>query len=92
MRIDAYNKVSQLYNSSSVKKATKPSGSSFSDKLEISQKGNEYRVAKQIVTQTPDVREDKINDIKKQMESGAYNISMAEVADRVVNRYFDELV
>ncbi|TAH69459.1 MAG: flagellar biosynthesis anti-sigma factor FlgM [Anaerolineaceae bacterium] len=92
MRIDAYNKVSQLYNTSNVKKAAKPSGSSFSDKLEISQKGQDYRVAKQIVTQTPDVREDRIKEIKKQIESGTYNIGMSEVADKVVNRYFDELV
>jgi negative regulator of flagellin synthesis FlgM len=92
MRIDAYNKVSQLYNTNNVKKANKPSGGSFSDKLEISQKGQDYRVAKQIVTQTPDVREDKVNQIKKQIESGTYNINMTEVADKVVNRYFDELI
>jgi negative regulator of flagellin synthesis FlgM len=92
MRIDAYNKVNQLYNTNNVKKATKPSGGSLSDKLEISQAGKDYRVAKQIVTQTPDVREDKINEIKKQMESGTYNVGMEEVADKVVNRYFDELV
>ena len=92
MRIDAYNKVSQLYNTSNVKKATKPNGGSFSDKLEISQKGKDYRLAKQIVTQTPDVREDKVNKIKKQIESGTYNIGMTEVADKVVNHYFDELI
>ncbi len=92
MRIDAYNKVSQLYNTNKVKKATKPSGGSFSDKLEISQKGQDYRVAKQVVSQTPDVREDKVNQIKRQIESGSYNIDMTEVADKVVNRYFDELI
>lgn len=92
MRIDAYNKVSQLYSTSKVNKATKTSGESFSDKLEISQKGNDYRVAKQIISKTPDVREDRIDEIKRRMESGAYNISMVEVADKVVNRYFDELV
>ena len=92
MRIDAYNKVSQLYNTNNIKKATKPSKESFSDKLEISQKGQDYRVAKQIVSQTPDVREDKINQIKKQLESGTYNVDMTEVADKVVNRYFDELI
>lgn len=92
MRIDAYNKVNQLYNTSNVKKATKPTGGSFSDKLEISQKGKDYRVAKQIVAQAPDVREDRVKEIKKQIESGTYNISMTEVADKVVNRYFDELV
>ncbi len=91
MRIDAYNKVSQLYNTSGVKKANKPSGGSFGDKLELSQKGKDYRVAKQIVAQTPDVREDKVNEIKKQIESGTYSIGMTEVADKLINRYFNEL-
>lgn len=92
MRIDAYNKVSQLYNTSNVKKNTKHTSGSFNDKLEISQKGKDYRVAKQIVSQTPDVRESRINEIKRQIESGAYNVSMSEVADKIVNRYFDELI
>ncbi len=92
MRIDAYNKVSQIYNTSSVKKVTRPNGGSLSDKLEISQTGKDYRIAKQLVKQTPDVREDKINQIKQQMESGTYNVDMAEVADKLVNRYFDEMV
>lgn len=92
MRIDAYNKVNQIYNTSNVKKANKASKGSFSDKLEISQTGKDYRVAKQIISQTPEVREDKINEIKKQIESGTYNVDMIEVAEKLVNRYFNELV
>lgn len=92
MRVDAYNKVNQLYNTNNMKKATKTDGGSFSDKLEISQKGKDYRVAKQVVTQTPDVREDKVSEIKKRIESGTYNLDMTEVAEKVVNRYFDELI
>ena len=91
MRIDAYNKVSQIYNTSNVKKTTKASSGSFSDKLEISQKGKGYRIAKQILAQTPEVREDRINELKNQIESGTYSVDMTEVADKVVNRYFDEL-
>ncbi|NLP16466.1 MAG: flagellar biosynthesis anti-sigma factor FlgM [Clostridiales bacterium] len=92
MRIEAYNKVSQVYGASNVKKLAKTKEKSFSDMLEISQAGKDYRVANQIVKQTPDVREDKINDIKMRMESGTYNVNMSEVADKVVKRYFDELV
>ncbi len=91
MRIDAYNKVSQLYSTNNVKKTAKPSKTGFSDKLEISQTGLDYRVAKQAVTQASDAREDRVNEIKKRIESGTYNISMEEVAERIVNRYFDEL-
>lgn len=90
MRIDAFNKVSQLYNTGSVKSTAKATGSSFNDKLEISQTGKDYHVAKQIVANTSDVREDKVNDIKDKIASGTYDVSMEEVADKLVNRFFDE--
>lgn len=92
MRIDAYNKVSQIYSTSKVNKVKKTGGSSFSDKLEISQTGNDYRTARQVIDQIPDIREDKVNDIKNRLESGTYNINMEEVAEKLVNRYFDELI
>ncbi|MDI9509917.1 MAG: flagellar biosynthesis anti-sigma factor FlgM [Bacillota bacterium] len=91
MRIEAYNKVSQLYNTSKVNKTNKTETKSFSDKLEISQTAMDYRVAKQIVAKTPDVREDKISEIKKRMEAGTYKVSNRDFAEKVVNRYFDEL-
>lgn len=91
MRIDALNKVSQLYNSSSVKNTSASKSSSFNDMLEISQTGKDYHVAKQILANTPDVREDKIKDIKQRMDAGNYEINSDEYAEKLVNRYFNEL-
>ncbi|MHB8129453.1 MAG: flagellar biosynthesis anti-sigma factor FlgM [Mobilitalea sp.] len=84
MRIDAFNKVSELYKTSNVKSMAKAKGSSFSDKLELSQVGKDYQVAKQIVARTPDIRETKVNDIKQRMEAGAYNITIEDVADKLI--------
>lgn len=92
MRVDAYNKVNQVYNTSKVNSVKKIGGSSFSDKLEISRTGNDYTFAKQIIDQIPDIRTEKINDIKSRMESGTYNVSMEEVAEKIINKYFDELI
>ena len=92
MRIDAYNKVSQMYSAGKVSKTSKPSKSSFSDKLEISQVGKDYRLAQQTVAQAPDVRENRISDIMKLMEAGNYNVDMNMVADKLVDRYFDEQI
>jgi negative regulator of flagellin synthesis FlgM len=91
MRIDAFNKVSQLYKTSNVKSSAKAKNASFSDMLEISQTGKDYQVARPIVARTPDVREDRVNDIKQRMEAGTYNISAEETADKLVDNYFDEL-
>lgn len=92
MRIDAFNKVSQLYKTNNVKSTSKSKNSSFSDTLEISQTGKDYQVVKQAVARTPDIREDLVNDIKRRMELGTYDISMDQVADKLVESYFDQSV
>lgn len=91
MRVDNFNKVSQLYQSNSTKKLEKTTKSSQSDKLELSQTGKDYQVAKQAVMKAPDVRMDKVNDIKRRMESGTYNISSQEIASKMVDSYFSTI-
>ncbi len=85
MRIDAFNKVSELYKSTSVMNTSKPTSSSFSDKLELSQAGKDYQIAKQVVARTPDIRETTLEDIKKRMEAGTYNITIKDVADKLID-------
>ncbi|MDF2610847.1 MAG: hypothetical protein K0R92_2321 [Lachnospiraceae bacterium] len=92
MRIDAYNKVTQLYQSNNAKKTAKTNGTGASDQVEISRIGKDYQVAKQAVTGAADVRMDKVNEIKARMESGTYNVSMEEVADKILSSYYDKLI
>lgn len=86
MRIDAFNKISELYKASSVKPASKVKSASFRDTLEISQAGKDYQIAKQAVARTPDVRETTVNEIKQRMEAGTYNITIQDVADKLVDQ------
>jgi negative regulator of flagellin synthesis FlgM len=92
MRVDAYNKISQVYQTSAVKKTTTSAGSLASDQLEISRTAKDYQIAKQAVSGTQNIRNDKVNDIKNRIESGNYNISMEEVADKMVESYFEKLI
>ncbi len=87
MRIDAFNKISELYTAGSVKAAAKAKTANFSDKLEISEMGKGYQIAKQAVTRTPDVREEKVRDIKERIEAGTYNVSIQDVVDKLVDQY-----
>jgi negative regulator of flagellin synthesis FlgM len=89
MRVDAYNKISQLYQTNNTKKVTKTPGTASSDQVQISQTGKDYQFAKQAVAAVPDLRMDKINDIKNRMESGTYNISAEEVANKITDSYFN---
>ena len=89
MRIDAFNQVTQLYKTNITKKAYKANTAQAADKVEISQMGKDYQIAKNAVAAAPDVREDKVNAIKQALASGTYNVSMEEVADKLINSSFN---
>lgn len=75
-------KVANAYGASSA-----PSGK---DSFALSPFGKELSIAKQAVSQTPDVRQAKVDEIKKQMEAGTYNISASQVADKILKNFQSE--
>ena len=79
MRIDAYNAVNQIYQTSQISKAKATAKtSSASDKFEISDTARTYQTARTAVSAASDVRKDKIADIKARMAAGTYNIRSEE--------------
>lgn len=84
MRIDAVNRVSQLYQANSTKKVVKQTSTQKYDSVQISQMGKDYQVAKAAVAATPDVRTDLVNDIKTRMQNGTYEVSMEMLADKLM--------
>ena len=92
MRIEAYNKVSNIYQTATVKKTEKVKTTATYDQVEISRQGQDYQVAKKAVKDAKDVRMDRVNDIKSRMASGTYNVTMKEVADKLVDSYFDQTI
>lgn len=85
MRIDAYNAVSQIYQSCSMSVAKKSEAyKSSNDKLEFSQTAKSYQTAKAAVRSAEDARADKVARIKAQMEAGTYYISSEMIADRIL--------
>lgn len=86
MRIDAYNAVSQIYQANSVSSVKRTNGvQSFSDRLEFSQTAKSFQTAKAAVSSAPDVRMDKVAQIKAQMQAGSYNISSELIADKILS-------
>ena len=94
MRIDAYNQIAQLYQTTKTKTTTSKTDktASFSDALQLSQTGKDIQVLKQAVKDVPDIREDKVNELKAKLASGTYNVSGKELADKLVNNYFNEII
>lgn len=88
MRIDAVNRVSQLYQANSTKKVEKKTSSEKYDSVQISQMGKDYQIAKAAVAAVPDVRVDLVNDIKSRMKNGTYEVSMEMLADKLLTGEF----
>lgn len=92
MRIDAYNQVNQIYQATKTAKTKAKPSKNVTDTLEVSNVGKDLQIAKQALNATSDVREEKINAIKAAMASGTYNVSAEELADNILNRYFDATI
>jgi len=84
MRIDAFSAISGVYNSKGTFKANNVNKPSFSDSLEISRTGHDFQVAKNAVNSAPDVREDKVADVKALMSAGNYYVSSQDLAQKLV--------
>lgn len=87
MRIDAYNRVQQLYGKTSTTNLKKEKTRNFSDQLQISNMGKDIQIAKQAVKNSPDVREDVMASIKERLDAGTYQVNTDEFADRLFERY-----
>lgn len=73
------------------KEAIKPAGKM--DELVLSNQGQTIRLATQAIRETPDIRSEKVNELKEAIKTGTYNVSGEEVAEKLLGRrVVDELV
>ncbi|MCR4867995.1 anti-sigma-28 factor, FlgM family [Lachnospiraceae bacterium C10] len=87
MRINAYNAISQIYQSNkpSGTKSTSKSAAA-TDRVQISSIGREYQVAKQSVAQSSDIREDQVA-LMKQKYQGKVDVDVDRFADVLLAKY-----
>ena len=90
MRIGTYNMISQIYGNTDTKK-TKASGAtragSFLDQVSFSSMGKDMQTAKTALDNTPDVRESKIQDLKRRVDNGTYDVSVDDFAQKLLDSY-----
>lgn len=59
--------------------------------VNLSQTLKETLLIKEIISSEPDIREDKISELKEKIESGKYTIDNDAVADKLVDSFIDEI-
>jgi negative regulator of flagellin synthesis FlgM len=62
-----------------------------SARAEISSRAREMATAKQVAAQTPDVREDRVEALRRQIQNGSYKVDSDAVADRLVDEHLSTL-
>lgn len=87
MRIEAYNQITQIYNSAKASKVKGANSAAKRDEVQISRAGRDYQVAKQAVAEASDIREDKVAQLKAQINSGNYNVEAGDFAARLIQKY-----
>lgn len=87
MRIEAYNQVAGLYKASNTSKTSKASGISGKDEVQISRTGRDFQIAKQAVAASPDIREDKVAELKARIDSGEYQVTTEDFAAKLMGNF-----
>lgn len=87
MRIEAYNQVTQIYNSSRAAKMKGADSIKKRDEVQISRAGRDYQVAKQAVSEAPDIREDRVIQVRSRMASGNYKVDNGDFAAKLLEKY-----
>ena len=56
-----------------------------SDTVEISKRAREIQIAQKAISEVPDVRSEKVADIKQGIQSGRYKPSAEDVVDKLLS-------
>ncbi len=97
MGID-FNKIGSVFNISNNNKVTPKreigeiNKLNKKDEVSISREAMDYQLvskAVKTIKELPDVREDKVEDLKTRIETGSYNVEGREIAERLVSRSID---
>jgi negative regulator of flagellin synthesis FlgM len=80
-------KVSEVYGKhKNVGKTDKSSDvPSKKDVLSISNEAKDFQAIMKAVKEVPDIRTDKVNELKDKYESGNYNVNGKDIADKLLH-------
>lgn len=62
-----------------------------SDAVSISEKGKDVSEMTRTLKEMPDVRADKIADLKERIANGTYNVSGKDIASKIINTALEDV-
>lgn len=89
MRIEAYTKIQQMYNTTVTNKSQRTAAVRKSDQLHISTFGKDSQIAKQAVASGSDIREELVASLRDKIRDGSYDVSIESFADKLMAKYVE---
>jgi negative regulator of flagellin synthesis FlgM len=64
-----------------------------SDRIELSVRSREIQQIDELIRSTPDIREARVEQVRKELESGTYNVKAEVIAERIIGgNLIDEIL
>ncbi len=85
LRVNGLNRTTNYKIDSKYKANNTPTNKSVSkDALSISSEAQDFQTALKAAKSVPDVRQDKIDEIRNQFKSGSYEVNLSSIADKIL--------
>ena len=86
MRIESYNQIHQLYQTSKVNKTRQTGSTVRTDQLQFSTLGKDIGTAQAAIAAAPDIREDIVAPVRTQIQNGTYSVDNASFAEKLLQK------
>ena len=88
--IQQYQKIDSVKS-----EAEKPVGAGTAiatERVDLSSKAKDIQKIKQDLDQIPEIREEKVNELKRQIENGSYAINSGRIADKMLEESLIDII
>lgn len=85
MKINGINKVYETYKSQITSNIEKTKKTTEKDQVNLSENAKDFSTIYRMLSDVPEVRTQKVEEIKESMDSGNYHVTAADVAAKILS-------
>jgi len=89
--IQQYQK-SELASKSEANKSAGATSAAVIEKVDLSSKAKDIQKIKKIVDETPEIREGKVQELKRQIDNGVYSVDSGKLAEKMVGESLLDII
>lgn len=86
MKITNLLNTTNIYNKKNIDNKKIQPQKKQNDSFVVSDKARDFQTVLKAVSNSPDIREDKVNDIMKRVEQGSYNVSTEDIVNKILSK------